>query len=364
VSAQIDPTPQPGVRARPTPQDNAGSQRRVDLVFEGGGVKGVALAGAYLELSERGYTPECVAGTSAGAITAALVAAGYSGAELQEIVLDKMHFPSFEDRSLLDRLGAPGELAEFLTRGGIHSGDYFLNWIRKLLGAKGKTKFGDLRNPAGEGGNRAYALQVIASDLTDRSMLVLPRDAGNLGIDPDELEIAQAVRMSMSIPVFFQPVVRTNPATAVAHVIVDGGILSNYPIWLFDAPGSAPPRFPTFGMMLVAPGQDAPVLPTPAPGDALADVRSRIEFLKLIVETMADAHDRFYVEQANYARTIPIPTLGVRTTQFDITPEKTRELFESGRTAARKFLSSWDFEAYKATFRSEKPPPGRRESVT
>jgi NTE family protein len=368
VSAQIGPTAQEsaGVSAnvRPTPRQNAGVERRVDLVFEGGGVKGVALAGAYLELSERGYTPECVAGTSAGAITAALVAVGYSGAELEDIVLGQMHFPSFEDQTFLDRLGPPGEFAEFIARGGIHSGDFFLSWIRKLLAAKGKTKFGDLRSPSGEGGNRAYALQVITSDLTDRSMLVLPRDAGNLGIDPDELEIAQAVRMSMSIPVFFKPVAQKHPVTGVEHVIVDGGILSNYPIWLFDAPGSAPPRFPTFGMMLVAPGQDAPVLPTAAPGDELADVRSRIEFLKLIVETMADAHDRFYVEQANYARTIPIPTLGVRTTQFDITPEKTRELFESGRTAAKKFLSTWDFEAYKATFRSEKPPPGRRESVT
>jgi NTE family protein len=345
------------------------AEPRVDLVFEGGGVKGIALAGAYLELSERGYRPECVAGTSAGAITAALVAVGYSGAELQDIVLNRMHFPDFEDESFLDHLGPPGELLEFIRRQGIHSGDYFLDWIGKLLAAKGKTKFGDLRNPSGEGGNRAYALQVIASDLTDRSMLVLPRDAANLGIDPDELEIAQAVRMSMSIPVFFQPVVlqpvvRTNARTAVAHVIVDGGILSNYPIWLFDAPGSAPPRFPTFGMMLVAPGQDAPVLPTPAPGDVLADVRSRIEFLKLIVETMADAHDRFYVEAANYARTIPIPTLGVRTTQFDITSEQTLALFDSGRSAAAKFLSTWDFEAYKATFRSQTRPPSRRQSVT
>jgi predicted acylesterase/phospholipase RssA len=180
VSAQIGPTAQEsaGVSANvsPTPRQNAGVERRVDLVFEGGGVKGVALAGAYLELSERGYTPECVAGTSAGAITAALVAVGYSGAELEDIVLGQMHFPSFEDQTFLDRLGPPGEFAEFIARGGIHSGDFFLSWIRKLLAAKGKTKFGDLRSPSGEGGNRAYALQVITSDLTDRSMLVLPRD--------------------------------------------------------------------------------------------------------------------------------------------------------------------------------------------
>lgn len=346
-----------------TGNQSGGADQRVDLVFEGGGVKGIALAGAYLELSNRGYRPECVAGTSAGAITAALVAVGYSGAELKKIVLEQMHFPDFEDQSFLDRLGAPGQLDEFLKRRGIHTGDFFLNWISKLLEAKGKTTFGDLRRPAGEAGNRAYALQVIASDLTDRSMLVLPRDAGKLGIDPDRLEIAKAVRMSMSIPVFFEPVVANNPKTLADHVIVDGGILSNYPIWLFDAPGSAPPRFPTFGMMLVAPGQDAPVLPTPEPGDVLADLGSDIEFLKLIVETMAEAHDRFYVDQANYARTIPIPTLGVKTTQFDITPQKTQELFDAGTKAAAAFLATWNFEDYKARYRGEKPPPGRRESV-
>jgi len=344
--------------ARPT----GGEGLRADLVFEGGGVKGIALAGAYLELTDRGYQPECVAGTSAGAITAALVAVGYSGAELQDIVLNQMHFPDFEDHSLLDDLGAAGQLAEFLKRQGIHSGKYFLNWMRQLLQAKGRTTFGDLRTPAGGEGARAYALQVIASDLTGRSMLVLPRDADQLGIDPDQLEIAEAVRMSMSIPVFFQPVVHHNPKTGAGHVIVDGGILSNYPIWLFDAPGDATPRFPTFGMMLVAPGQDAPVLPEPAPGAVLPDVGADIEFLKLIVETMAEAHDRFYVDQANYARTIPIPTLGIRTTQFDISPAQTRALFDSGRNAAAKFLDSWDFEAYKARFRSG-PPPGRRESV-
>ena len=47
-----------------------------------------------------------------------------------------------------------------------------------------------------------------------------------------------------------------------------------------------------------------------------------------------EAHDRFYVEQANYARTIPIPTLDVTTTEFDITPEKTQKLFDSGKQAA------------------------------
>jgi NTE family protein len=343
-------------------QPSGGDELLADLVFEGGGVKGIGLAGAYRELSDRGYQPQCVAGTSAGAITAALVAVGYTGPELEDVVLRQMHFPDFEDHTLLDHLGAPGEIAQFFKSRGMHSGDFFLKWMGEQLAAKGITKFGQLRNPASSNASRAYRLQLIASDLTARSMLVLPRDADQLGIDPDELEIAQAVRMSMSIPVFFQPVTVHNERTGQNHVIVDGGLLSNYPIWLFDCPTDAPPQFPTFGMLLVAPGQQAPLLPAPPPGEQAPDMGSDVEFLKAIGETMMEAHDRFYVEQANYARTIPIPTLGVKTTQFDIAPAQSQALFDSGKAAAQQFLNSWDFDAYKRKFRTGQVP-SRRETA-
>ena len=151
-----------------------------------------------------------------------------------------------------------GKGAQFFKSRGMHSGNYFRGWIRDLLAAKGKTRFGDLRNADDPGDpKRAYKLQVIASDLSARSMLVLPQDAEQLGTHPDDLEIAEAIRMSMSIPVFFQPVSMNK------HEIVDGGLLSNFPVWLFDTAPGAAPRFPTFGLLLVAPGQTAPLMPTP-----------------------------------------------------------------------------------------------------
>jgi NTE family protein len=73
-----------------------------------------------------------------------------------------------------------------------------------------------------------------------------------------------------------------------------------------------------------------------------------------MLHTMMEAHDRLYVEKAQYARTIPIPTLGVRTTEFDITRERAEALYESGRKAAEEFLSMWDFKAYVAEFRMGK----------
>ena len=98
-------------------------------------------------------------------------------------------------------------------------------------------------------------------------------------------------------------------------MIVDGGMLSNYPIWLFDAPAGRAAEFPTFGMLLVAPSQEDPLLPATRRRRAkLHGMPSPFGYIKAIAETMMQAHDRFYVEQANYARTIPIPTLGVSTT--------------------------------------------------
>jgi NTE family protein len=336
---------------------------QADLVFEGGGVKGIGLAGAFKQVYDTGYRPACVAGTSAGAITASLVAAGYTGDELAQIVLREMDFTKFEDPTFLDHFGVAGDIAEFLKSRGMHSGNYFVGWIRELLAAKGKTQFGHLRDPNATAENRTYGLQVIASDISAQSMLVLPRDAAQLGLgDPDELEIAHAVRMSMSIPVFFEPVIQRD-GQGREHTIVDGGLLSNFPVWLFDSAPDVRPTFPTFGMLLVAPNQSAPLVQAPSPDAQFAPVGEPVQFAKAIVDTMMEAHDRFYVEQANFARTIPIPTLGVRTTEFDIQPDRAQALFDSGAQAAQKFLAGWNFDDYIARFRSG-TVPSRRSTVT
>jgi NTE family protein len=346
----------------------AGDEKRVDLVFEGGGVKGIGLAGAFSYLDEQGFKPERVAGTSAGAITAALVAAGYSGDELQSLVLEQMKFKSFEDGGHWP----VSQVLELAAHKGLHPGKYFESWMRERLEEKGITKFGQLRVANGDGDPGTaeaaqYRLQVIASDITEQRMLVLPRDAEeHLGIDPDELEIAAAVRMSMSIPIFFDPVIYHDPRKPHdQRLIVDGGLLSNFPVWLFDTAADQVPRWPTFGLLLVAPNQQAPLVAGDAPQRTDEGKVSIRGFLLAIGHTMMEAHDRLYVEQANYARTIPINTLGVQTTQFSIDddPQLKRKLYDSGRDAAAEFLKTWDFDAYIKTFR-QGDQPTRRERVT
>ena len=329
--------------------------RPFDMVCEGGGVKGIGLAGAYSVLEEQGYGAVNLAGTSAGAITAALIAAGYSAVELEDIVLNEMRFRKFEDRTLVGRVPGLGLPLSVLVRNGYCKGDYFLHWMRDKLKHKGVRVFGDLPRPS-EDPKFGSRLQVIASDLTTRQLLVLPRDAKRaLGCAPEKLGVAEAVRMSMSIPLFFEPV------QVHRHVIVDGGMLSNFPVWLFDRAGGKPPRWPTFGLKLVEPESEQPVSKRmPRPVRAPRGIRGLTLLLSGMLHTMLEAHDRMHIEEAQYARTIGIPTLGVRTTAFDIGDELARELYNSGRKAAAKFLADWDFAAYVAKYRGA----GREAAAT
>jgi NTE family protein len=336
-------------------------QKFADLVFEGGGVKGIGLVGAYAELERQGYAPQGVAGTSAGAITAALVAAGYRGEQLEGIVLS-MPFEDFRDPSRADRMPLVGPGLSVLLNHGIYRGEFFRAWMQGELEKQGITRFGQLRNDDAEDEGQRYRLRVIASDLTHRRMLVLPNDAGHLGIAPDELEIAYAVRMSMSIPIFFEPVVHKNPQNGEEHVIVDGGVLSNFPVWLFDCQGRDP-RWPTFGVRLVEPEPRKPIGHRLSGDENGFRPGSLATYIKSLAQTMMEAHDRQYLDQATFARTIPIPTLGVRTTEFDISEPRRTDLYNSGREAAAQFLEHFDFAEYVAAAKRRDEQYSRSEAV-
>lgn len=338
-------------------------EQRVDLVFEGGGVKGLGLVGALTVLEERGYEPQSVAGSSAGALLAALLGAGYTAAELRKIFLD-FDFTSVQDTSWEDRLPLIGTPLSLFKDQGVYEGKALLKYVRKLLNDRNVSNFGDLVNRANTGEERhRYKAQVIASDITGRRLLVLPRDAPWLGVEePESFEVALAVRMSTSIPFYFEPVEFRNPATGRKHLIVDGGVLSNFPVWLFDS--REEPRWPTFGLRLVEPEPEVPLDQRMEPATyPLGGIGTTIDYVKSLIYTMLEAHDRLYIEMANFARTICIPTLGVRTTDFDLSRERRLELYEAGRTAAERFLETWSFERYLEEFRRGDGHSRRQEAA-
>jgi len=301
-----------------------GETSYTNLVFEGGGVKGVAYVGALEVLEERGILAAvvAVAGTSAGAITASLVAAGYGPADLRTILMD-LDLTTFEDGGL----EGPFRLVEDY---GWYRGKAFLDWLEARLAAKlgrGDVTFSQLQAATGRD------LRVVATDLTtSRPQVFSP------GLSPD-VAVAEAVRMSMSIPFFFAAV--TQPGA----VYVDGGTVWNYPIEIFDPGGDAPGR--------VAPGEAGPgqavsggsatlgfrlenLTGPPPPPLAINDI---VGFTKALYEAVMAVQDDYYRRSADDVdRTVVIDDLGIPATDFSISAAVKAQLVERGAAATSAFL--------------------------
>jgi NTE family protein len=335
------------------------SPLRADGVFEGGGVKGIAFVGALQAFEEAGWRWQNVAGTSAGAVASALIAAGYTAAELREIMETRVEFRRMMDAGTLGRVPLVGTWLNLLVHEGFYRGDYFLNLMRTLLSEKiGKERvtFSDFVMPKEDCdseeaylGKFKYRLHVVASNITRNELMILPQDVAKLGLDPDDFEVALAVRMSISIPYFFMPVrVPAKTDSGSKHWVVDGGLLSNFPIRHFDAPPAEPPAWPTFGVLLWEPTAGQP---------RHERIRSLISMTRAMVRTMNTAHDRKALEEADLARIVKIPTGRYSATDFDLTAADRQWLHDSGYRATKEFLGGWSWEQYLAE-RTQAGAPG------
>ena len=304
----------------------------INAVFEGGGVKGIALAGAVEATEQAGGTFKRVAGTSAGSIVAALLAAGYDGEEIRRIIKGTS-FSSFLKRAPIYNTPIAGPALRMLVKKGLYSGEALESWVREYLLVKGIATFSDL--PKGK-------LSIITSDITNGRLVVLPDGLADYGISPDQFDVARAVRMSCSIPYFFDPVMlRLNGSAAKGKsfaeqfvYMVDGGLLSNFPLWLFDETEdgfkSSVNQVPTVGYQLVGKTDFQP-----------HRIIGPFSMLQAVVSTMMSAHDERYIERKKFVRTVKIPTLGVGTTDFHISPEKSDALYTAGIKAGEDFFREW-----------------------
>jgi NTE family protein len=316
-----------------------------DGVFEGGGVKGIAFVGALEAAKTKGIESWVnVAGTSAGAIIASLLAVGYAPRELRRM-LEETDYASFADYGWGGKwLGG----ARNALRGrGLCPGKAFSGWLEERFAAsplaKREPTFADVRRdlPSDLGESEreraSYRLRVIASDITEGRMLVLPddiegyEDADGKPFTQDGLGIVQAVRMSMSFPYFFEPV--TLYKGGRPHLIVDGGLLSNFPVFLFD--GAKPPlRRWTFGFRLYGgtPPEEPPYRRIPRP-------LWQLPLGKAMFFSATEAWDR-KLSVASAVRTISIPTGAVPTLKFTLTDAERDELRTAGHSAAQEFFST------------------------
>ena len=148
-----------------------------------------------------------------------------------------------------------------------------------------------------------------------------------------------AVRMSISFPFFFKPVIlRQRPPSREVHWIVDGGMLSNFPVWLFDSPADQTPAWPTIGFLLAEPHSGA---------GFHQRIRGLVSMTRAMVRTMSSFHDRKALEDSDKTRVVRIPTGGYGTLDFGLDDAGKDWLYESGRSAAGQFLATFEFGQYK-----------------
>lgn len=295
---------------------------QADAVFEGGGVRALGLAGALQVAEEKGYQWNRLAGTSAGAIVASLLAAGYRGEEIIEIMLEE-DFLKLIPTTVLSRVPLVGPALRLWFRYGLYSSRFLERWIHDLLAQRNIVTFGDLKE---------RKLSIIASDISRGTLLVLPDDLEEYGYKVDTFPIARAVRMSCSIPFFYEPSKMMHVPSAKRSYIVDGGMLSNFPVWLFDREN---PRWPTFGFRLVSEtaGEEH-------------HISGPITLLRAMIYTMLEAHDNRYIKEQDKVRTILVPTLNVRAIDFHIEREQREKLVQAGMDAANQFFRNWTFAQY------------------
>ena len=370
---------------------------KFDLVFEGGGAKGIVFAGAIDAFLSAGHTYDRLLGTSAGAITAALLAAGYTSEEMLDALKETDAdgtpiFTSFmgtpdtfskeeiQDSGIRDVLRGINlktvpdfveekfdnalasalmgrdrfvNLFAFIERGGWYSAENFITWMRDKLNSganKGNMRiYGDMTLKQFYDATKVD-LTVVAADTSASQLLVLNHRTA------PELPLVYAVRMSMSIPLIWEEVVWQSDwgmyrgREMDGHCIVDGGLLSGFPLELFvsKSPQVTAVMGPktvnsVLGMLI---DESAEVADAPPANDgggggtlsALGSLRT-VRRIRSLIDTMTLAHDKEVIEAFQHI-VVRCPAKDYGTTEFDMSDERRMALVNAGRVTMQQFMDN------------------------
>ena len=341
-----------------------------NLVFEGGGVKGIAYVGALEVLNKEGILQniERVAGTSAGAMVAVLFALRYSAKEISDILWD-INFKNFMDSSW----GIVRDINRLVNDYGWYKGDYFRNLMAGYI--KDKTNNGEITFKELAQNKQFRELHLLGADLTTGYSKVFN------ATDTPDVKVADAARISMSIPLFFAAVKGVN---GDEHVYVDGGLLNNYAIKSFDRLNfvddhvnarrtsyyekindrikqMTPPKMgqkanvvneyvynkETLGFRLDGKDEIEMYLnPDAQPPEK--EIKSLFTYTKALVTTLIDFQNNVHLHSDDWQRTIYINTFGVDATDFNISDAKKEQLVESGRGFTEDYLEWYNNDEEKA----------------
>jgi NTE family protein len=311
-----------------------------NLVFEGGGIRGVAYCGALHELENRGKLVHVkrAAGTSSGAITACLLAVGYKPSELTEII-GNMNFGKFNDgRGLV--FGGMRRLKKHM---GYYKGEKFEVWLENLISAKT--------------GNKSITfLELYTLSLQDSSFkeLIVTGTCMNHQeaiyfnrFNFPNMPISRAVRASMAVPLYYEPVVLNDIGERIQvkkmgpehHVCLDGGFVSNYPIWIFDEPPYALPTNTTLGLRI----DKAEQIEKDRAGKyhTLAyPIHSTSDLVGSIYYIMKENLNRHMLDSLDWSRTISISDAGIGPKVKRLSSEQKELFLNEGKKGVSQYFEN------------------------
>ncbi len=310
------------------------------LVFEGAGIRGIAYCGALMELEERGVTPHvrAVAGTSSGAITAALFAVGYTPSEIYDLIGDT-DFQKFNDGGGR----AIGGFYRLKKKLGWYKGDAFLKWLETLIAQKAGSAHITFLQLA-ERANRDpkfKSLVVAATSMNHQSTLMFSASTF------PNMRIVDAVRASMAVPFYFEPViidqnglmVQTQQLTPDLHLCLDGGFTANFCIAHFDSIGPQGQRVPakTLGLRIDSDEQIAR-----DQGDkqlCYQHIESTGDLMKSLYYITKENLNRAYLTTEDWQRTISISDAQIGPKVKRLSTAQKERLVEAGRKGVRMYYN-------------------------
>lgn len=321
-----------------------------NLVLEGGGVRGLAYAGAFSELEKSGILQQIdkVAGTSAGAIAGVMISMGYNATEIDSI-MRSLPVEEFND----GKGGIVGKYRRVRNNFGLYKGEKFELWVQDLI----KFKTGDSNLTFSQLHqlrlhNRLFKdFYCTATNISKQQL-----DIFSYEHTPD-MSIALAVRISGGLPLYFEPVIlddqykkiKKADTLSFKNYYVDGGMIANYPISIFDTCQNRGNPFQceklwfnpqTLGIKLERPAQidslknnstNIPPFQIKSFGDYLH------AFNNLLIETLNRKYPNLENEKG---RTIYISYGYIRSRVRKMKPEEKEMLYNNGVKAANDFLKS------------------------
>lgn len=345
--------------------------RTINVVMGGGGVKGIAYIGVFAIMERMGYTLANLAGVSAGSLAGAFAAAGYNSSgmwdimqkfDFEKVQMDRIpqkvpvvgHLMGYAKKTDIrsdnlateflskrniwfdptgfadERAGVFGNIITFCKEGCLFDGDLLEEWVRNSLAAKGVRTFADLRGGRQDKMNpNGYKVRMTGVDCNRGKVVVLPDDVSFYGINPDDFEVAKAVRISTCVPFAFKPVeikAAINGKTRIFN-LVDGGVLDSFPDWVIENTGER-----TVGFKLN--GGESKFFSLDTPLSILKTLVSAVTNIGVPKEKAPD----FEVEEIN--------TTKVNFLDFNLTEEDKKYMYAAGESAAISLFSR--FEPKKA----------------